>query len=87
MTNLDTFRGYPQLMKWNPDKTTAIADIVAVKIKIGDEFMHRGAINDKVYTQSGKVIEILEERKAKGTHTNNAKFYKVIIEGELRQYN
>lgn len=83
-TNLDTFRGYPHLMKWKPNEKEAIVNIVSLdKIKIGDEFSHIGRINDKYYNQSGKVVEIIEERKAKGTHPEGAKFYQVRLEGQL----
>ncbi len=34
MQNLDITKGYPQLMKWQPDKTSAIAEIVTNKITI-----------------------------------------------------
>ena len=84
MTNLDTFRGYPHLMKWTPSETEAIVNIVSIdKIELGDEFYHMGRINDKYYNQSGKVVEIIKERKAKGTHPVGATFYQLKLEGEL----
>ena len=85
MTNLDTFKGYPHLMKWTPSETEAIVNIVSLdKIEIGDEFYHSGRISDKFYNQSGKVVEVILERKAKGTHPVGATFYEVRIEGELK---
>jgi hypothetical protein len=84
MTNLDTFKGYPHLMKWIANEKEAVANIVSLtKIELGDEFYHMGRINDNYYNQSGKVVEILEERKPKGTHPEGATFYRLKLEGEL----
>ena len=84
MQNLDITKGYPQLMKWHPEKTSAVAEIVTNKITIGDAFFHNGRLNDIPYIQEGVVSEIIEERKAKGTHSKNMKFYRVLIQGNLK---
>lgn len=84
MLNLDWNKDYPQLMKWPPNEKFAIAEIVAPKIEIGDEFSHNGRIRDHAYHQGGKVVEIIESREARGQHKRKVLFYKVKIEGDLK---
>lgn len=82
-------QGYPQLMSWKPqDKEVAIVDVVSDNgIQLETTLRHIGAIEGKRYVHVANVVEVIEERQARGQHKSAKVFQRLKVVGELTLFN
>lgn len=80
LTELKTFKGYPHYLTQKGEFIT-MSHIKKVNIGDGFTFGQHYQNTDKKNAPVFRVVEILEERKAKGSHSDqNAMFYSLRCE-------